>query len=416
MQQAAGMSLEGTVERVTFYNPESGFSVLRLRVRGRREPVAVVGPLPAAQPGELLSLTGAWRTDPRHGAQFQPTSAEIRRPSDLEGIRIYLGSGLIRQIGPVLADRIVAAFGERTLDILDADPERVREVQGIGRQRAHTIAAAWVEHRSLRGIVAFLSTYRLDIRFAKRLLDKYGEAAPRTLAANPYRLVGEVKGLGFAAADRIGESVGVPPAAAARLQAAVLSSLVEAGEAGHTRMARADLAAAATAHTGVAPTLIDDAITQQLAREAIAIRATPVRQAPRPSPLDDTQPALMDADETTRAAPHALVPCRLPAARGWETTARPCGRHGLWPGTAAAAAGSAPMPPSGRCPARHPRAGLRFLSSPRPRPPCPQTIHGPVPAQVPRCFRVRPSWRVRPSVRAQVSGRNPSPPLPCLAA
>ena len=308
MQQAAGQSLEGTVERVTFYNPESGFSVIRLRVRGRREPVAVAGPLPAAQPGELLSLTGVWRTDPRHGAQFQPTSAEIRRPSGLEGIRIYLGSGLIRQIGPVLADRIVAAFGERTLDILDADPERVREVQGIGRQRAHTIAAAWVEHRSLRGIVAFLSAHRLDIRFAKRLLDTYGEAAPRTLAANPYRLVGEVKGLGFAAADRIGESVGVPASAAARLQAAVLSALVEAGESGHTRMARADLATAATTHTGVDPALIDAAITQQLAREAIAIRATPARQAPRLSPVDGTQPTLMDIDGTIRAAPRPLAP------------------------------------------------------------------------------------------------------------
>ena len=329
MQQAAGLSLEGTVERVTFYNPESGFSVIRLRVRGRREPVAVVGALPAAQPGELLSLTGVWRTDPRHGAQFQPTSAEIRRPSDLEGIRIYLGSGLIRQIGPVLADRIVAAFGERTLDILDADPERVREVQGIGRQRAHTIAAAWVEHRSLRGIVAFLSTYRLDIRFAKRLLDAYGEAAPRTLAANPYRLVGEVKGLGFAAADRIGESVGVPARAAARLQAAVLSALVEAGEAGHTRMAWADLATAATAHTGVDPALIDAAITQQMAREAIAIRATPVRQAPRPSPVDGTQPALMDTDGTTGAAPRRLA--SLQAAdtthvRGGDAPLRPA-----WP-------------------------------------------------------------------------------------
>ena len=308
MQQVAGQSLEGTVERVTFYNPESGFSVIRLRVRGRREPIAVVGPLPAAQPGELLSLTGVWRTDPRHGAQFQPTSAEIRRPSDLEGIRIYLGSGLIRQIGPVLAGRIVAAFGERTLDILDADPERVREVQGIGRQRAHTIAAAWVEHRSLRGIVAFLSAHRLDIRFAKRLLDTYGEAAPRTLAANPYRLVGEVKGLGFAAADRIGESVGVRPSAAARLQAAVLSALVEAGEAGHTRMARTDLAAAATAHTGVAPALIDAAITQQLAREAIAVRATPARQTPRPSPVDGTQATLMDTDRTIRAAPQPRAP------------------------------------------------------------------------------------------------------------
>src|SRR5258708_3126409 len=99
MRETAATSLEENIQRVTFYNRETGFSVLKLRVRGQREPVAVVGALPAAQPGELLALTGQWRTDPRHGAQFQPRSAEIRRPSDEEGIILYLGSGLIRQIG-----------------------------------------------------------------------------------------------------------------------------------------------------------------------------------------------------------------------------------------------------------------------------------------------------------------------------
>ena len=214
-------SLEGTVERVTFYNPANGFSVVKLRVRGRREPVAVVGTLPAVQPGETLALVGAWRIDPRHGAQFAPRSAEVRRPSDVDGIARYLGSGLIRQVGPVLAERIVAHFGERTLDVLDADPEQVRRVPGIGRQRAEAIARAWVEHRALRGVVAFLGEHGLDTRFAPRLLAAYGPDAPRTLAANPYRLVAEVPGLGFAAADRLGRDLGVRPTSPARLQGAV---------------------------------------------------------------------------------------------------------------------------------------------------------------------------------------------------
>jgi exodeoxyribonuclease V alpha subunit len=129
-------TLEGAIERVTFYNPENGFSVLRLRVRGRREPVSVVGTLPAAQPGERLVLEGRWQTDPRHGAQFRPEHAEVHPPAALEDIQRYLGSGLIRQIGPVLAQRIAETFGEATLQVLDTQPERVREVPGVGAQRS----------------------------------------------------------------------------------------------------------------------------------------------------------------------------------------------------------------------------------------------------------------------------------------
>src|SRR5579864_9385522 len=116
MHEAAVETLTGTVERITFYNPENGFSVVKLRVRGRRDPVAVVGTLPACQPGEILVLVGQWHIDARHGAQFRPASAVISQPTDAEGIIRYLGSGLVRLIGPVLARRIVGAFGERTLE------------------------------------------------------------------------------------------------------------------------------------------------------------------------------------------------------------------------------------------------------------------------------------------------------------
>src|SRR5689334_18968615 len=132
---AQSTSLEGTVERVTFHNPENGFSVVKLKARGRRGPVAVVGTLPAVQPGERLVVTGQWRTDRIHGAQFRPESAEVRPPTAADDIVRYLGSGLVREIGPVLARRIVAQFGEQTLVVLDGQPERVREVPGIGPRR-----------------------------------------------------------------------------------------------------------------------------------------------------------------------------------------------------------------------------------------------------------------------------------------
>src|SRR3954469_18679860 len=158
---AQATALEGTVERVTFHNPENGFSVVKLKARGRRAPVAVVGTLPAVQPGERVLVTGQWRTDRVHGAQFCPESAEVRPPTAADDIVRYLGSGLVREIGAVLArpivaelgaargvpGRIAAQSGEAPLEVLDARRERVREVPGIGPRRAGSLAVAWAEHR-----------------------------------------------------------------------------------------------------------------------------------------------------------------------------------------------------------------------------------------------------------------------------
>ncbi len=287
-QQGDVVSLEGSVERVTFYNPESGFTVVKLRLRGRREPVAVVGTLPAVQPGEVLALTGRWHTDPVHGAQFQPQGVTVHPPAALGDIVRYLGSGLVRHLGPVLARRIVDAFGERTLEVLDAQPERVREVPGIGPQRAASIAGAWVEHRALRAVAAFLAEHGLDTRYAPRLVAAYGRDAPRVLGANPYRLVAEVPGLGFAVADRLGRDLGVRATATVRLQAAVHAALLRAAEKGHTRLTREALVrqAADLAGTGTDPgagppagglpaeiALLEGAVTQLLAGGVIAAGA-----------------------------------------------------------------------------------------------------------------------------------------------
>jgi exodeoxyribonuclease V alpha subunit len=262
--------LEGSVERVTFYNPETGFSVLRLRPRGRREPVVVVGTLPAAQPGERLTLDGQWQTDPRHGAQFRAQHAEVLAPAGLEDIERYLGSGLIRLIGPVLAGRIVATFGERTLEVLDSEPIRVREVPGVGRRRGESIAAAWTAHRALRAISVFLGNHQLDTRYAPRLLAAYGTDAPRILLANPYRLVGDVPGLGFAAADKLGRSLGVRTGAVPRLQAATLAALVRAAEQGNTRLTSGVLTSTAATLASVEPQLIEPCLIQLQANGVIS--------------------------------------------------------------------------------------------------------------------------------------------------
>lgn len=279
------VALDGTVERITFYNPTNGFSVVRLRVRGRRDPITVVGTLPAAQPGELLALRGQWQTDPRHGAQFRPATAEVRRPSDVDGIVRYLGSGMVRQIGPVLAKRIVGTFGERTLEVLDATPDRVREVPGIGPRRARGIAAAWAEHRALRDVMAFLAEHGLDTRFAPRLLAAYGTEAPRILSANPYRLVADVPGLGFPSADRLGKERGVRHTAPARVQAAVQAALLGAAQNGHTRQLRPALIGAAAGLAEVPPELAESAVTQLLAGGTIAVRSATNRAPTTPGPV-----------------------------------------------------------------------------------------------------------------------------------
>ena len=286
----AETTLEGIVERVTFYNPTNGFSVVRVRVRGRREPIAVVGTLPAAPAGRSRGRCGGvWQTDPRHGAQFRPTSAEVRRPSDVDGIVRYLGSGLVKQIGPVLAKRIVGTFGERTLDVLDATPERVREVPGIGPQRARAIAAAWAEHRALRDLMAFLAEHGLDGRFAPRLLAAYGTDATRILAANPYRLVADVPGLGFPSADRLGQRSGHPsrpPRPASRRRSRRRCSAP--AENGHTRLPRRPSPTRPPGSPRSHAELAESGVAQLLAGGTIAVRSAPRTDAPRseaPAPI-----------------------------------------------------------------------------------------------------------------------------------
>jgi len=262
--------VEGVVERVTFYNPETGFGVLRVRMRGRRETSVVVGTLPAAQPGERLIMAGHWRTDPRHGEQFRAEATEVRPPVTRDETVRYLGSGLIPQIGPALAARIVAYFGTDTLAVLDATPARVREVPGIGQTRAAALAAAWEEHRALRAVSAFLTAHALDARYAPRLIAAYGVDAPQVLGANPYRLVAEIPGLGFRAADRLGEDLGVRRHAPARLQAAVHAAALRAGEAGHTRTPRGVLLDSAAALATVDAPLLAPALTQLLMGRVLA--------------------------------------------------------------------------------------------------------------------------------------------------
>lgn len=225
--------LEGTVERITFQNDENGYTVLKLQPKGRTQLVTVVGNLPGVNPGENLRLTGLWTTHPTHGRQFEARDCLVVLPATAEGIRKYLGSGLIRGVGPVTADRIVATFGEQALEIIERQPDRLREVPGIGPGRYGAIAAAWQEQKAIKEVMLFLAEHGVSTALAVRIYKHYGDDAIRVIRDDPYRLARDVTGIGFKSADRIAGRMGIPPTSPERAMAGLLHVLWEASEEGH---------------------------------------------------------------------------------------------------------------------------------------------------------------------------------------
>jgi exodeoxyribonuclease V alpha subunit len=248
--------LQGSLDHVVFANAESGWTVARLRIRGRREPVTVVGHLGGAQPGEELRVTGRWSVDPKYGEQFRAEGVTQLLPSTAAGIEKYLGSGLVRGVGPKTAARLVKRFGLRTLEVVERDPARLQEVEGIGPVRAGRIQAAWAEQKAIRDVMIFLQGHGISPAFAVRIYRRYGPASVATVRENPYRLAEEVRGIGFRTADRIAANLGLDPAAPARVRAALVYSLNRLADEGHVwagRQALTGAAVAALASSAVTP-------------------------------------------------------------------------------------------------------------------------------------------------------------------
>jgi exodeoxyribonuclease V alpha subunit len=243
--------LRGVVERVTYHNPETGYTVARLTperaalegttARGEDRLVTVVGTLADLTPGEAIVARGWWRDDPKHGWQFMAVDYRTTLPATLQGLQRYLGSGLIKGVGPVMAARIVAAFGDDTLALLDGAPGRLQEVPGIGPIRAQRIAETWVERRHIREVMDALQGFGLSPSLAVRIYQQFGEASGTILTHAPYRLAREVWGIGFKTADTIARAVGLAPDAPERLQAGVLHVLSAAADNGHTLCPEGDL-------------------------------------------------------------------------------------------------------------------------------------------------------------------------------
>jgi len=259
-------NLSGSVERITYYNPENGYTVLRLRpeVRGRQHlpglgfdgQVTVVGNMPELNPGEHLRLQGSWDNHPKHGKQFKAEICEQVLPSTVAGMESYLGSGMVKGIGPKLAERIVGHFRESTFDIIEKQPERLLEVPGIGQDRTGKIMAAWQEQKQVKEIMLFLHSHGVGTNLAVKIYKTYGDSALPIVRENPYQLERDIYGVGFKTADRIAQALGLMPDHPSRIEAGIVFALNEMVNDGHVYAPRELLMERATELLGVSASLV----------------------------------------------------------------------------------------------------------------------------------------------------------------
>ena len=265
--------LAGLVERVTFHNNDNGFCVLRAKARGHRDLVTVVGHAAVISAGEWVTASGEWINDRTHGHQFKARFMRTSAPTSINGIEKYLGSGMIRGIGPVYAKKMIEAFGETVFDIIEAEPERLREVTGIGRVRAKRITDAWAEQKVIREIMVFLHANGVDTARAVRIYKTYGVDAVQVMTENPYRLARDIRGIGFKTADAIAMKLGIEKTAMIRVRAGIAYALTEAMDDGHCGLPGEELEPLAVELLDVPGELVQTALNLELAEGTVVAAA-----------------------------------------------------------------------------------------------------------------------------------------------
>lgn len=224
----------GYVERITFQNEETGFTVAKLQEGGKKELTCIVGTLPQVVPGETVRCLGSWGRHMVHGAQFQVVECRPEAPVNEEGIKRYLGSGLIKGIGPKYAEKIVKAFGKETLNVINSSPQRLQEVAGLGKKRAEQIVACWTEQHSIRDVMIFLQSIGVSTSFAQKIFRYYGTESIKIIQENPYQLADDMLGVGFLTADRVAAKMGVEKESPKRIEAGIEYVLKALAMDGHT--------------------------------------------------------------------------------------------------------------------------------------------------------------------------------------
>ncbi|MFL5657673.1 MAG: ATP-dependent RecD-like DNA helicase, partial [Ktedonobacteraceae bacterium] len=251
--------LQGIVERVTYHAEDSGYTVARLKVPSHSDLVTIVGSFPAISAGQTLRVTGFWREHPKFGQQFQVLHAQETKPATLTGLEKYLGSGLIKGIGPVTARRIVAHFGLETLDIIEEHGDRLIEVPGIGQKRVGMIQRAWAAQKAIKDVMVFLQGHGVSTTYAVKIYKQYGDQAIEVVSRNPYQLATDIYGIGFITADTIARSLGIAPDSDVRYQAGLLYLLSQAAEDGHCFVPAQKLVEEASKHLALPEFPVDPA-------------------------------------------------------------------------------------------------------------------------------------------------------------
>src|ERR1700681_3305757 len=261
--------LAGLVERVTYQNADNGFCVIRIKARGHRELVTVVGHAAVISAGEWITAAGDWVNDRTHGQQFKARFLRTSTPTSAEGIEKYLASGMIRGIGPVYAKKLLRAFGTRVFEVIEGEPARLREVDGIGPVRASRIVAAWAEQKVVREIMVFLHSHGVGTARAVRIYKTYSADAIQVMSENPYRLARDIRGIGFKTDDAIAMKLGIDKTAMIRVRAGISYALTEAMDEGHCGLPIAELTPLAEKLLDVPQDLIRTALDLELAEGTV---------------------------------------------------------------------------------------------------------------------------------------------------
>jgi exodeoxyribonuclease V alpha subunit len=268
---SATEQISGLIERVTFHNAENGFCVLRVKVKGHPDNVTVVGSLASATAGEWLASDGIWVRDREHGLQFKATMLRTVPPTTAEGIERYLGSGLVKGIGPIMARKLVGHFGDKVLSIIEDHSDELQLVNGIGPKRREQIWCAWQDAKQIRAIMLFLHSHGVSTGRAVRIFKTYGEEAIETVRSNPYTLAKDIYGIGFATADQIAQRLGIEKGSINRAKAGIDHVLLEATSEGHCALPLEKLKLSAVKLLEVEEAIIEQALAQMLTSGSLVL-------------------------------------------------------------------------------------------------------------------------------------------------
>jgi exodeoxyribonuclease V alpha subunit len=272
--------LQGQIERVTYTNDENGYTIAKVKVYGRRDLVTVVGNILSPTPGEIIKMKGEWANHPKFGEQFKLSYYKTTTPASVYGIEKYLGSGLIKGIGPVMAKRIVKMFEEATLDVIESDIKKLVKVSGIGTKRIGMISKAWDEQKEIRAVMLFLQTHGVSSGYATKIFKQYGNESINVVQENPYRLAHDIFGIGFITADRIAQKLGFDKNSPLRAEAGILYVLHQLSGEGHVFYPQTPLIEKAIEILEVEPEVLSDALVRLAAQKKVVAEVLDESEGP----------------------------------------------------------------------------------------------------------------------------------------